>query len=130
MKAASLRARQSRSTAAATRKALVVNRVNAISAGRRLVSSDSNRRLTLLILVMAFATAVVVTTEFVAVGLLPAMARDLHLAVGDAGIFVTGFALAAAVLGPLLTIAAGYLQPRHALAGALAVFALGNLAIA
>jgi predicted MFS family arabinose efflux permease len=79
---------------------------------------------------MAFATAVVVTTEFVAVGLLPAMARDLHLAIGDAAVVVTGFALAAAILGPFLTIAASHIQPRNVLAIALAIFALGNLAIA
>jgi DHA1 family inner membrane transport protein len=79
---------------------------------------------------VAFATAVVVTTEFVVVGLLPEMARDLDVAVVEAGRFVSWFALASALLGPPLTIAAGRVAPRRVLAAGLWIFALGNLAAA
>jgi MFS transporter, DHA1 family, inner membrane transport protein len=79
---------------------------------------------------LTFAMFVVVTTEFVVVGLLPAMASDLNVSLPDAGWFVTWFALAAALLGPPLTMLAGRRNPRHVLAAAAAVFAAGNLAIA
>ena len=73
---------------------------------------------------------VVVTTEFVVVSMLPAMASDLKISLADAGWFVTWFALAAAVLGPPLTMLAGRRDQRHVLVTAAAVFAAGNLAIA
>jgi len=79
---------------------------------------------------LAFATGVVVTTEFIVVGLLPAMARDLDLDVLEAGRFVSWFALASALFGPPLTIAASRARPRRVVAAALGVFALGNLAAA
>lgn len=79
---------------------------------------------------LAFATAVVVTTEFGVVGLLPAMARDLGVSVVEAGRFVSWFALASALLGPPLTIAASRMDPGRAVAVGLAAFAIGNLAAA
>lgn len=85
---------------------------------------------TLAVVLLAFAMFVVVTTEFVVVGLLPAMARDLNVSLAEAGWFVTHFALAAAVLGPPLTMLAGRSDPRHVLVTATTVFAAGNLAIA
>jgi predicted MFS family arabinose efflux permease len=77
---------------------------------------------------LAFATAVVVTTEFIVVGLLPAMTRDLDIGMVEAGRFVSWFALASALLGPPLTIAASRAPPRRVVAAALCVFALGNVA--
>lgn len=84
----------------------------------------------LAVILLAFAIFVVVTTEFVVVGLLPAMASDLNLSLADAGWFVTWFALAAALLGPPLTMLAGRGDPRHVLVTVATVFATGNLAIA
>lgn len=77
---------------------------------------------------LAFATAVVVTTEFIVVGLLPEMARDLNISVAEAGWFVTWFAVSSAILGPPLTIAASKTEPRRVFAVVLLAFALGNLA--
>ena len=79
---------------------------------------------------VAFATAVVVTTEFIVVGLLPEMARDLEISVVEAGRFVSWFALASALLGPPLTIVASRAEPRRVVAAGLWAFALGNLAAA
>ncbi len=84
----------------------------------------------LAIILLAFAMFVVVTTEFVVVSLLPAMASDLKVSLAEAGWFVTWFALAAALLGPPLTMLAGRCDPRHVLVAAAIVFAAGNLAIA
>lgn len=78
----------------------------------------------------AFACAVVVTTEFVVIGLLPALMRDLAITAAEAGRLVSGFALASAILGPPLTMAADRLAPHRVLAATLAVFAAGSLATA
>jgi DHA1 family inner membrane transport protein len=45
------------------------------------------------------------TTEFVPVGLLPEIARDLHVSISAAGFLVTGYALGVAIGAPLFTIA-------------------------
>jgi MFS transporter, DHA1 family, inner membrane transport protein len=82
------------------------------------------------IAMLVFATAVIVTTEFIVVGLLPMMARDLQISVAEAGAFVTWFALSSAVFGPAITIAVGKLPPRGVLVVALLVFGPGNLAAA
>jgi MFS transporter, DHA1 family, inner membrane transport protein len=79
---------------------------------------------------VACATAVVVTTEFIVVGVLPEMARDLGVGVVEAGRFVSWFALASALLGPPLTIVASRMEPRRVVALGLWAFALGNLAAA
>jgi DHA1 family inner membrane transport protein len=71
-----------------------------------------------------------VTTEFVVVGLLPAIAGDLNLSLAEAGWLVSWFALAAALLGPPLTMLAGRYEPRRVLVAAAIVFAGGNLAAA
>ena len=82
------------------------------------------------VVLVAFATAVVVATEFVVIGLVPAMSRGLEISLLEAGHLVSVFALGSAVLGPLLTIPAVRWQPRIVMAAALVPFALGNLAAA
>ena len=79
---------------------------------------------------LAVATAIIVTSEFIAVGLLPVMARDLQISLSEAGRFVAWFAISAAVFGPVLTIVAGGIEPRSVIIVTLGVFALGNLVIA
>lgn len=83
---------------------------------------------TLAVGLLAFANFVVVTTEFVVVGLLPVMARDLGLSLAEAGWFVTWFALSAALLGPPLTMAAARHPPREMLILTTLVVVIGNLA--
>jgi DHA1 family inner membrane transport protein len=80
--------------------------------------------------VLAFATAVIVTTEFIVVGLLPMMVSDLRVTIAEGGGLVAWFAVASAIGGPLLTIAAGGMAPRRVFQGVLLVFAAGNLATA
>jgi MFS transporter, DHA1 family, inner membrane transport protein len=88
------------------------------------------RSLTGAITMLAFATAVIVATEFIVVGLLPMIARDLDVSLAETGLFVTWFALSSAILGPILTIVAGRLEPRTVLVAALLVFGFGNLVVA
>ncbi|MCE6985076.1 MFS transporter, partial [Pseudomonas frederiksbergensis] len=55
------------------------------------------------ILLLAAAGFTVLTTEFVIVGLLPGIARDLEVSVSQAGLLVTLFAFTVACFGPFLT---------------------------
>jgi DHA1 family inner membrane transport protein len=79
---------------------------------------------------LAFATAVVVATEFIVVGLLPEIARDLNISLASAGRFVSWFALASAIAGPILTIAAASLSPRRIVLLALLPFIFGGIGTA
>ena len=76
---------------------------------------------------LAFANFAIVTTEFVVVGLLPAMAGDLGLSLPTTGWLVTSFALAAALLGPPLTMMADRYAARHVVIATALIFAAGNL---
>ena len=55
------------------------------------------------ILLLSAAGFTVLTTEFVIVGLLPSIARDLNVSVSQAGLLVTLFAFTVAAFGPFLT---------------------------
>jgi DHA1 family inner membrane transport protein len=79
---------------------------------------------------LAAASAVVVTTEFIVVGLLPGLARDLGVSLDRAGWLVSWFALSSAVLGPIVTVVASQVHPRRVLALLLCPFAIGNLILA
>jgi DHA1 family inner membrane transport protein len=54
-------------------------------------------------LLLSAAGFTVITTEFLLVGLLPAMARDLNVTISQAGQLVTLFAFTVAITGPFLT---------------------------
>ncbi|MBX6323038.1 MAG: MFS transporter [Rhodospirillaceae bacterium] len=81
------------------------------------------------VIVAAFSVAIVVTTEFIVVGILPILARDLEISVSQAGQFVSWHAFAAAVVGSPLTILSSRIAPHRVLAVVLLLFALGNLAV-
>jgi len=78
--------------------------------------------------VSAFAIG---TTEFVVMGLLPQMARDLDVSIPSAGMLVSGYALGVVFGGPLLAMALAMVTarlPRKAvLLVLMGVFVLGNL---
>ncbi len=67
------------------------------------VHSDSQKSGRGSIIVLSIAAFIVVTTEFIIVGLLPALARELNISIARAGQLVTLFALTVAVVGPFLT---------------------------
>jgi predicted MFS family arabinose efflux permease len=77
---------------------------------------------------LAAASAIIVATEFVVVGLLPVLAHDLDISTAAAGHLVGAFALSASLLGPPLTLAAARLGPRRILIGTLSLFAATDLA--
>ena len=69
-------------------------------------------------------------SEFIAAGLLPGMARELHASVAATGGAIAAYALGAAIGAPLLTAMLARRPRQRVLAGTLAVLALGSLAMA
>ena len=72
----------------------------------------------------AFAIGV---TEFIVVGILPTIAKDLRISIESAGSLVSLYALALAIGTPLLVIALSRLPRKAALLGLMTVFLAGNL---
>jgi predicted MFS family arabinose efflux permease len=75
---------------------------------------------------LAVAAFVIVTTEFLIVGLLPALARDLHLSVATAGQLVTLFAVVVMVCGPFLTAWLANVERKRLFIAILLLFAAAN----
>ena len=78
------------------------------------------------ILLLAAAGFTVLTTEFVIVGLLPGIARDLQVSVSQAGLLVTLFAFTVACCGPFLTAWCARFNRKRLFVGILLVFAASN----
>jgi len=70
------------------------------------------------------------TTEFVIAGILPQLAEGLGVSVPAAGYLVSGYALAIAVAGPVLTILTTGVPRKTLLIGLSLVFVAGQLACA
>lgn len=86
----------------------------------------SARALQRVLLLLAPAIAIVVASEFIVVGLLPLIARDLDVPLATVGRLTGMFALSAAIVGPVLTLATSRLSPRLVLIGSLLLFSIGN----
>ena len=68
----------------------------------------------------------IVSTEFLIVGLLPELARDLSIPVSAAGQLVTLFAFTVMLSGPLLTAALSHVERKRLFVAILLVFAAAN----
>lgn len=75
---------------------------------------------------LAFAAFVIVTTEFLMVGLLPALAKDLGITIAVAGQLVTLFAVTVMLSGPFLTAGLGHLERKRLFMAILLLFAGAN----
>ncbi|BDZ44898.1 MFS transporter [Naasia aerilata] len=71
-----------------------------------------------------------ITTEVLPVGLLPQLSRDLRVDAGTAGLLVTVYALAVAILAVPVALATSRLPRKAMLLGAIAGYGLSNLTIA
>lgn len=69
----------------------------------------------------------VLTTEFVIVGLLPAMARDLQVSVAKAGLLVTLFAFTVALVGPFLTALMARFERKRLFVATMLLFGISNV---
>jgi DHA1 family inner membrane transport protein len=78
------------------------------------------------LLALAVASFGIGTTEFVIMGLLPDLSRDLGVGIPTAGMLVTGYALGVTFGAPLIALAMARLHRKTALLGLLGVFILGN----
>jgi predicted MFS family arabinose efflux permease len=67
------------------------------------------------------------TTEFVIMGLLLDVGRDLGVSIPMAGLLITGYALGVVVGAPVLTALTSNLPRKKVLLGLTALFAVGNL---
>lgn len=76
---------------------------------------------------LAVAAFAIGTTEFVMIGLVPDVARDLTVTIPQAGLLVTGYALAVTVGAPTVTALTGRLPRRGLVVGLMGLFTLGNL---
>ncbi len=84
-------------------------------------------RLPLPILALALAAFAIGTTEFVIMGILPDVARDLGVSIPSAGLLVSGYALGVAVGAPLLATLTARWPPKATLVTLMVVFVAGNL---
>ncbi len=89
--------------------------------------STEARRSLLPIFLLSAAGFTVLTTEFIIVGLLPAMARDLQVSIPAAGLLVTLFAFTVAAVGPPLTALLSRFRRKRLFVFTLLVFAASNL---
>ncbi|MET7701042.1 MFS transporter [Streptomyces sp. NPDC005485] len=87
-------------------------------------------RLPTVIYVLALGTFLMGTTEFVVAGLLPEIAGNLRVSVGQAGLLITVFAVGMVVGAPLMAMLTLRLPSRWTLVLALAVFAVGHVIVA
>ncbi|MBP1143506.1 putative MFS family arabinose efflux permease [Pseudomonas sp. PvP027] len=79
------------------------------------------------ILLLSAAGFTVLTTEFVIVGLLPAVARDLNVTVSQAGLLVTLFAFTVAAFGPFLTAYFSRFERKRLFVSILVLFGFSNV---
>ncbi len=84
------------------------------------------RSLPVALLALAIAAFGIGTTEFVMMGLLPEVARDMHVSIPDAGGYVSLYALGVVVGAPLLTAAGMRMRRKTMLLSMLALFVVGN----
>ena len=89
--------------------------------------SATRARPGLQILIIAVAAFVIVTTEYLILGLLPALARDFNVSVAAAGQLVTLFAFTVMLFGPFLTAKLSHLDRKKLFTFILVVFAGSNV---
>jgi DHA1 family inner membrane transport protein len=80
----------------------------------------------LAIIALATASFCIGTTEFVIMGLLPDVARDLGVSIANAGLLVTGYALGVVVGAPIVAALVVSMPRKRALLSMVFVFILGN----
>jgi DHA1 family inner membrane transport protein len=79
------------------------------------------------LIALALASFCIGTTEFVIMGLLPDVARDLGVTIPQAGLLITGYALGVVIGAPIVAAAAIRIPRKTALLGMVGFFVVGNL---
>jgi DHA1 family inner membrane transport protein len=78
------------------------------------------------LLALAISAFGIGTTEFVIMGLLPEVARDLQVSISSAGLLITGYALGVAIGAPIMAMLTARLPRKRALLALMLVFIVGN----
>lgn len=91
-----------------------------------LARSSQTSNSTLSVILLAVSAFVIVTTEFIIVGLLPGLARDLSISVSTGGQLVTLFAFTVMLAGPFLTAMLAHLDRKRLFVCILGIFAVSN----
>ena len=89
-------------------------------------AATTGRNVAISIAILAFSAFLIVTTEFLIVGLLPALSQDLEISISMAGQLVTLFAFTVMLAGPVLTAALAHLDRKRLFITILLVFAAAN----
>src|ERR1700742_2339873 len=92
--------------------------------------ATSERRMLRAILALGVGGFAIGTGEFVIMGLLPEVARDLGVSIPEAGHVISAYALGVVVGAPVLAVATANWSRRTLLIALMALFALGNVASA
>ncbi len=79
------------------------------------------------LLALAISAFAIGTTEFLIMGLLPEVARDLSVSIPAAGLLVTGYALGVAAGAPLLAVLTSRMPRKLALQLLMGIFIVGNV---
>ncbi len=82
------------------------------------------------LLALAIGAFGIGATEFAMMGVLPAVAHDVHATIPQAGYLITGYAIGVVIGAPLVAAGSGRMSRKHLLVGLMVVFTLGNLAAA
>lgn len=90
----------------------------------------TSRHVGLALVALATGGFAIGTTEFVSMGLLPQLARGVHVSIPTAGHVISTYALGVVVGAPLIAVLGARLPRRELLLGLMAVFLLGNAASA
>ncbi|GMR67079.1 MFS transporter [Bacillus sp. MN7755] len=88
------------------------------------LNSNVNPRLALISLMIS--TFAIGTTEFIIMGILPDVAKDLNVSISSTGLLVTGYAIGVAIGAPLLTALTGKMQRKKLLLMLMLLFVIGN----
>lgn len=84
----------------------------------------------LAILALAVGSFAIGTAEFVAMGLLPEMARSSYVDISTAGQYISAYALGVVIGAPLLAVATAQISRKTVLIGLMFFYALANISSA
>jgi DHA1 family inner membrane transport protein len=89
-------------------------------------TAAASHRLPIQIYALTVAAFAIGTTEFVIMGLLPEIARDLSVTIPTAGMLVTGYALGVVIGAPIFTLGTSWAPRKALLIGLMSLFIAGN----
>jgi DHA1 family inner membrane transport protein len=103
-----------------------VTRSVELSAAEASVPTSSKKSLPAALWALTISAFGIGTTEFVIVGLLPTMAKDLHISIPSAGLLVSLYAIGVAIGAPILTALTSRVPRKQLLISLMALFVVGN----